>query len=114
MTLQEVNGLLIKHQDEKHEYLMRTQKYFLENKFQPYVWVDENHRLRIKHKFQRGKKLVELFEEMTRFEETVENFAKKERNLIIRFSHMLEETDYWLPEKTQSQWSAEYILEVRK
>ena len=113
MILQEVNGVFIKYQDEKHKYLMETQKYFLKNKFQPYIWIDENHRLRIKHKFYRGKKLVELFEEMTKFEETVEKFSRENR-LLIRFSHLLEETDYFLPEKTQSQWSMEYILEVKR
>lgn len=113
MNLQEVNDLLIKYQDEKHIFIQKTQNYFLKNRFQPYVWIDENHRLRIKHKFQRGKKLVELFEEITRFEETIESFARKNR-LIIRFSHTLEETDYSLPEKTQSQWSIEYIFEVIK
>ena len=111
MKLQEVNDILIQHQDEKHKFLQNTQKYFLLNGFQPYVWIDENHKLRVKHKYRRNLSQKELIEEKERFHIVAQNFAD-EQELIIRFSHELGEVDRYLPEEIQVQWSTEFIMEV--
>ena len=113
MKLQEVNDLLIKYQDEKHHFLQNTQKYFLLNGFQPYVWIDENHRLRIKHKYKRNLKGKDFKKEKERFHIVAENFAD-ENDLIIRFSHEFGEVDRFLPEEVQAQWSTEFIMELKE
>ena len=50
MELQEVQNCFFEYEDKRHEFLQETQSYYLQRGFQPYVWFDEEHRLRIKNK----------------------------------------------------------------
>ena len=115
MNFEEVKNSFFEYEEKRHQKLQETQKYFLENKIQPYVWFDEQHQLRIKHKYIRGT--IENFslndnnEERSRFYKIVENFCKQ-NDLKIRFIFDFCETDTNLPEDRQSQWSTEFILEV--
>lgn len=111
MTFQEVQNCFFEYEDKRHKILQRTQEYFLKNKFQPYVWFDEEHRLRVKHKYVRGISLEENDKERSRFCKIAENFSS-ENGLTIRFIFDFCETDMTLPEDVRSQWSTEFILEV--
>lgn len=112
MILEEVQSLYFKYEDERHNFLQETQLFFLQRKFQPYVWFDEHHRLRIKYKYRRGiNNLQELEKERNKFYEITKNFVEKQ-NLTIRFVHDLSETDCFLPEDVQKQWSTEFIIQV--
>ena len=113
MTFQEVQNCFFEYEDNRHKILQKTQGYFLKNKFQPYVWFDEEHRLRIKHKYRRGQQKFVQEEERKNFCELADKFAK-ENNLKIRFIFDFCETDTALPEDVQSQWSTEFIIEVQQ
>ena len=114
MSFQEVQSSFFEFEDKRHKILQKTQEYFLKNNFRPYIWFDENHRLRIKHKYRRDIKyfvLDETNEERVKYFKVVEEFAKN-NNLKIRFVLDFCETDKMLPKDVQSQWSTEFILEV--
>lgn len=114
MTFKEVQDCFFEYEDKRHKILQKTQNYFLKRGFQPYVWFDELHRLRIKNKYRRG---LENFvfdksnKERCEFWKIAKQFCK-ENNLKIRFIHDFCETDMILPKDVQSQWSTEFILEV--
>ena len=114
MSFQEVQNCFFEFEDKRHKLLQKTQQYFLERGFQPYVWFDESHRLRIKHKYRRG---LENFvfdktnKERCEFYKIAKNFSK-ENNINLRFIFDFCETDKTLPKDVQSQWSTEFIFEV--
>ena len=114
MGFDEVKNCYFEYEDKRHKILQKTQMYFLKRGFQPYVWFDEEHRLRIKNKYRRG---LENFvfdktnKERCEFWSIAKNFAK-ENDIEIRFIHDFCETDRTLPKDVQSQWSTELILEV--
>lgn len=110
--IQEVQKLFQNYQDKKHLLIQYTQKYFLTNKIQPYVWVDEKHRLRIKQKYPRNIKQFEN-EQRQYFYKIIEQFCK-DHNLKVRYIQETQETDTTLPTQIQSQWSTEFIIEVKK
>lgn len=114
MTFNEVKNCYFEYEDKRHKILQKTQQYFLKKGFQPYVWFDEEHRLRIKNKYRRGLKEFSLDETNTERHEflTITEKFSKENNIEIRFIHDFCETDRMLPKDVQSQWSTEFILEV--
>lgn len=111
MNFKEVQNCYFEFEDKRHKILQKTQTYFLQKKFQPYVWFDKEHRLRIKHKFTRGQNLKQIDNEKSRFSEIMEKFSE-EKGLNIIYILDVCETDMMLPENIRSQWSTEYILEV--
>ena len=114
MNFEEVKNTYFEYEDKRHKILQKTQQYFLERGFQPYVWFDEQHRLRIKHKYKRNLKNFTIDEnnkERCEFWSIAKEFSKQ-NNLIIRFIYDFCETDRMLPKDVQSQWSTELILEV--
>ena len=111
MNFKEVQNCYFEFEDKRHKIIQKTQGYFLKLGFQPYVWFDEEHRLRIKHKFRRGEDFKQIDEERNRFSEIVENFSE-ENGLTIRYLLDVCETDEMLNDEIKSQWSIEYILEV--
>lgn len=111
MTFKEVQNCFFEYEDKRHKILQKTQQYFLKNKFQPYVWFDEEHRLRIKHKYKRGIDFSGNDEEKGRFCKIAKKFCS-ENELTIRFVFDFCETDLMLPKDVRSQWSTEIILEV--
>lgn len=115
MDFKEVQETYFQYEEKRHKILQSTQKYFLEKKFQPYVWFDGNHKLRIKHKYIRGLEIdnTTLREQRNDFLKSADEFAEKNK-LLIRFIYDFCETDKTLPEDVQSQWSTELILEVKK
>ena len=114
MDFNEVKSSFFEYEDKRHIILQQTQKYFLERGFQPYVWFDDQHRLRIKNKYRRG---LENFvfdntnKERCELWSITKSFAK-ENNLEIIFICDFCETNRALPKDVQSQWSTEFILEV--
>lgn len=114
MEFKEVQNCFFEYEDKRHKILQKTQMYFLKRGFQPYVWFDEEHRLRIKHKYRRGLENFVLDctnKERHEYMTIAEEFAKK-NDLKIRFIFDFCETDKSLPDDVQSQWSTEFILEV--
>lgn len=111
MKLQEVEDLYFQYEDIKHDFLQKTQKYFLERGFQPYVWLDEIHRLRVKQKYPRTVHDFKPNKERDEFLLVAKQFAKK-NNLTIRFVQELGEIDKLLPQDVQELWSTEIIFEV--
>lgn len=111
MSFKEVQNCYFEFEDKRHKIIQKTQGYFLKLGFQPYVWFDEEHRLRIKHKFTRGKDFKEIDDERCRFSEIVEKFSE-EKGLFIVYLLDVCETDMMLNDDIKSQWSIEYILEV--
>ena len=111
MNFKEVQDCYFEFEDKRHKILQKTQNYFLKKRFQPYVWFDEEHRLRIKHKFRRGEDFKQIYEERSRFAENLEKFSE-ENELSIRLCLDVCETDMMLHDDIKSQWSIEYILEV--
>lgn len=115
MDFKEVQNSFFDYEDKRHQLLKTTQFYFLKRGFQPYVWFDESHRLRIKNKYRRGLEnfvFTEKNKERCEFWSIAKNFAE-ENGLNIRFIHDFCETDRTLPKDVQSQWSTEFILEVK-
>lgn len=112
MKMQEVENLFFEYEEEKHNFIQKTQQYFLKNGYQPYVWLDEEHRLRIKQKYTRKTQTFSK-EKRTAFVNIAQKYAK-ENNLFIRFILDLGEQDTKLPKDISSQWSTELILEVKK
>ena len=116
MTFQEVEKTFFQYEDQKHEIIQKTQKHFLKKGYSLYIWFDELHRLRLKHKYQRGNEFLETkgdFEERTTLINMVEEFADK-NNLYIHYILEQSETDNLLPENIQKLWSTEFILEVKQ
>jgi len=111
MSFQEVQELFFTYEEQRHKIIQDTQKYFLKNKFHPYVWFDENHRLRIKHKYRRGMDCFHIKKERQEFLNVVEEFSK-ENDLTIRFILDVKDTDRLLSDDIKSQWSTELIFEV--
>lgn len=111
MKLQEVKNQLLNYQEKAHELLQQTQQYYLNNKIQPYVWLDDQLRLRIKYKYPRTTQTYENNPEREKFHKITKQFAK-ENNLTIHYIHELGEIDKYLPEDHQIQWSTEFIIEV--
>ena len=111
MNFKEVQDSFFRHEEEKHKAIQETQKYFLKNKFSPYIWFDEKGRLRIKHKFQRGKSFIDIQEERRELQNVMNEFTEKYL-LMIHFVHIFCEEDRKLPDHISFQWSEEYILEV--
>lgn len=111
MKLQEVENLYFQYEDTRHEFLQKTQMYFLKRGFQPYVWLDDQHRLRIKQKYPRTVHDFKPNKERDEFLLIAEKFSK-ENNLPIRFIQELGEIDKLLPKDVQELWSTEIIFEV--
>ena len=114
MNFQEVQNCFFEFEDKRHKIIQKTQFYFLERGFQPYVWFDEKHRLRIKYKYKRGLEnfvLDETNKERNELCTIVENFSN-ENNLKIRFILDFCETNMSLPKDVMKKWSTEFILEV--
>lgn len=111
MKLQEVQDLYFQYEDRKHEFLQQTQLFFLNKHLQPYVWLDEKHRLRVKQKYRRVIKGFKPNKERERFLIVTREFAQ-ENNLKIRFIQESGEIDKTLPKDVQELWSTEIILEV--
>ena len=114
MKFKEVQELFFKYEEKRHELLEQTQTFFLKKKFRPYVWFDEKHRLRIKHKYPRNIQIFTFDEtnrERAELYETIEEFVEQ-TGLRIRFIQEYGDTDKTLPEKIQTQWTTEFILEV--
>ena len=116
MKFQEVQNCFFEYEDKRHKILQKTQLYFLERGFQPYVWFDEEHRVRIKHKYRRGLKNF-VFDNTNKERCELWKIAKqfaKENKLKIHYIFDYCETDRTLPKDVQSQWSTEFILEVKQ
>ena len=110
MELQEVQETFFLYEEQKHIFIQETQNYFLERGLNPYIWFDENHRLRIKYKYSRKNRTIPEKQKIKVYE-TVKNFARS-KHLEIRFIHEFAETDLLLPKTIQTQWSTEFIFEV--
>lgn len=114
MKYQDVENLFFDYEEQKHEFIQRTQKYFLERGFGPYVWFDENHDLRIKYKHIRQSPVEELpLKQREEFISIAEKYAE-ETGLKIRFILDLCETDTSLRFSIQVLWSTELIFKVKK
>lgn len=111
MELQEVQNCFFEYEDKRHEFLQETQAYYLTRGFQPYVWFDEEYRLRIKNKYRRGLENFVLKEERNNFLKITEKFSE-ESNIKVNFICDFCETNMTLPKDVQSQWSTEIIFEV--
>ena len=114
MSFKEVQDCFFEYEDKRHKILLETQHFFLKRGYQPYVWFDEQHRLRVKHKYKRN------IQDFTINKENKErcdllNIAKEfseQNNLTMRFIFDFCETDRALSKNVQSQWSTELIFEV--
>lgn len=114
MKYQEVENLFFDYEEKRNDFIQKTQKYFLEKGFNPYVWFDEQHKLRIKYKYPRqsSKHGYSLYEERQKFMAIANNYAE-ENDLKIRFILDLRETDTNLSLHIRILWSTEIIFEVK-
>lgn len=114
MSFKEVQDCFFEYEDKRHKILQKTQQYFLKRGFQPYVWFDEQHRLRVKHKYRRDIQNFTINKENKERCDLL-NIAKEfseQNNLTMRFIFDFCETDRTLAKNVQSQWSTELIFEV--
>jgi hypothetical protein len=111
MELREVQEIFFKYEAAKSDYIQEIQRFFLEREMNPYLWVDEKHRLHIKVKGRRGVSLPEEFSEKAKniFEELLAREPLEEV-----WTAITTDIDPKLPEERQVQTSIECIFRIRR
>lgn len=111
MQLIEVQETFFEYEAKKSEYIQQTQRFFLEREINPYLWIDEKHRLHVKIKGRRGFPLTEEFSEKAR--NILEELLSKEP-LEEVWTTITTDIDPKLPEERQAQTSIECIFRIRR
>ena len=109
MKLSQINQERINYEDEKTEFLQKTQFFFNKRGFSPYLLLDDINRLHIKIKTRRGSLNFSQLKDRIEFSECVKTFAQIE-DLEILYQNQLGMTDYSLNEDINTVWDIEIIL----
>lgn len=109
MKLSQINQERMNYEEEKTEFLQKTQFFFNQRGFSPYLFLDDINRLHIKIKTRRGSLNFSQLKDRIEFSECVKTFAQIE-DLEILYQNQLGMTDYSLNEDINTVWDIEIIL----
>lgn len=109
MKLSQINQERMNYEDEKTEFLNKTQLFFNKRGFSPYLFLDDINRLHIRIKTRRGSLNFSQLKDRIEFNECVKTFSQLE-DLEILYQNQLGMTDYSLNEDINTVWDIEIIL----
>ena len=109
MKLSQINQERMNYEDEKTEFLNKTQLFFNKRGFSPYLFLDDINRLHIRIKTRRGSLNFSQVKDRIEFNECVKTFSQLE-DLEILYQNQLGMTDYSLNEDINTVWDIEIIL----
>lgn len=109
MKLSQINKERMNYEDEKIEFLQKTQLFFNKRGFSPYLFLDDINRLHIRIKTRRGSLNFSQLKDRIEFNECVKTFSQLE-DLEILYQNQLGMTDYSLNEDINTVWDIEIIL----
>lgn len=109
MKLSQINKERMNYEDEKTEFLQKTQLFFNKRGFSPYLFLDDINRLHIRIKTRRGSLNFSQLKDRIEFNECVKTFSQLE-DLEILYQNQLGMTDYSLNEDINTVWDIEIIL----